>query len=318
MKRILVTGASGLLGLNLALQAASQFEVWGVLRNERLASHTGKPLPFHPLYVDLTRPGQVEHVLAVAQPDAVIHCAAMTEVDFCEAYPVEAHLINVQVPKLLGQATARLGIGLLHISTDAVFDGMYGDYNESDPPNPLNIYGKSKLSGERVVSDENPDALIARVNFYGWSWQGRRSLAEFFYQQLAAGTPIHGFTDLVFCPLLVNDLTEILLRMLRLELRGLYHVVSAESQTKYDFGQMLARQFGFNEQLITPSLYKTANLRAPRAPLLTLSSNKLAQALGESLPGQVDAMQRFYQLACQGYPQTLQTVFVAANRTLAG
>lgn len=316
MKRILVTGVSGLLGLNLALQAAGRYEVWGVTRKERLVPQSSPP--FHPLYADLTRPGQVDQLLAEAQPDIVVHCAAMTEVDYCEAHPVEAHLINAHVPEILAQVTARLGVDLVHISTDAVFDGTYGEYIESDPPNPINIYGKSKLSGERAVADRNPDALIARVNFYGWSWQGKRSLAEFFYNQLAAGTPIHGFTDLVFSPLLVNDMIEILLRMVRMGLGGLYHVVSAESMSKYAFGRLLARQFGFDEQLISPSSYKTANLRAPRARLLTLRSEKLAQALDEALPGQAAAMQRFYQLSCQGYPQTLKNIFAAPDHSPVG
>lgn len=313
MKRLLVTGASGLLGLNLALQAAGRYEVWGVMRNERLAP--GGAQPFRPLYADLTRPGQVEKLLEEAQPDVVVNCAAMTDVDFCEAHPVEAHLINAGVPQTLAQVTRQNGVMLVHISTDAVFDGDFGDYIESDPPNPLNIYGKSKLAGERAVASENPDALIARVNFYGWSWQGQRSLAEFFYYRLARGIPIHGFTDLVFSPLLVNDMIEILLRMLRLGLDGMYHVVSSESLSKFAFGRLLARQFGLDEQLISPASYKTANLRAPRARLLTLRSEKLAQALGEDLPDQAAAMQRFYQLSCQGHSQALRKVFVAPDQS---
>lgn len=319
MKRILVTGASGLLGLTISRMAAQEsvrellpggYEVWGGLRKERLAAPGAIGEAFHPLYADLTEVGQIERMLEEARPEVVIHCAAMTEVDRCEAYPADAELLNAQVPRSLARLTARLGIKLVQISTDAVFDGQHGEYRESDPPHPLNAYGTSKLHGEQAVAEENPDALIARVNFYGWSWQGRRSLAEFFYNQFSAGQVIDGFDDIVFSPLLVNDLALILLRMVELNLCGLYHLVSSESQSKFAFGRMLARQFGFDERLIRPASYKTANLRAPRASLLSLRSDALAQVLGQPLPGQAESMANFHALHLQGYRQQLQGVFL--------
>jgi dTDP-4-dehydrorhamnose reductase len=312
VKRILVTGASGLLGLNLITQAAGRYEVWGVLRQERPAP--GARLPFFPLYADLTKPGHIARLIDQARPEAIFNCAAMTEVDYCETHPVESYLINAQVPENLALAAYHHNIPFLHVSTDAVFDGTRGDYTETDPPSPLNIYAKSKLAGERGVSSSNPDATIARVNFYGWSWQGRRSLAEFFYNNLAAGNAIRGFTDLVFCPLLVNDMAAILLRMVHLQLAGTYHVVSSESMSKFSFGRMLARQFGYDEKMISASSYKTANLRAPRSRLLTLRSEKLARALGETLPGQAEAMRRFHALHCQGYSNSLRGMFASSDR----
>lgn len=319
MKRILVTGASGLLGLTISRTAAQEnstdllpggYEVWGGLRKERLAAPGALGDAFHPLYCDLTEAGQIERMLEEARPEVVIHCAAMTEVDRCEAYPADAELLNAQVPRTLARLTARLGIKLVQISTDAVFDGQHGDYSESDAPHPLNAYGLSKLHGEQAVAEENPAALIARVNFYGWSWQGRRSLAEFFYNQFAAGQVIDGFNDIIFSPLLVNDLALILLRMVEMNLCGLYHLVSSESQSKFAFGRMLARQFGFDEQLIRPASYKTANLRAPRARLLNLRSDALARVLGQPLPGQAESMARFHALHLQGYRQQLQSIFL--------
>jgi dTDP-4-dehydrorhamnose reductase len=222
-------------------------------------------------------------------------------------YPEEADRVNARLPGKLARAAAKNGVRLVHISTDAIFDGQRGNYAESDVPNPINVYARTKLDGERSVSESNPEALIARVIFYGWSWHGQRSLAEFFYNNLAGGMPVLGFTDLIFCPLLVNDMVEILLRMLERGLSGIYHVVSVESLSKFSFGRMLARHFGFDENLITPTSYKKANLRAPRSPLLNLRSEKLAVDLGETLPGQEVAMQRFVELFRQGYPHMLHS-----------
>jgi dTDP-4-dehydrorhamnose reductase len=317
VKRLLVTGVSGLLGLNLAWLARDRFLVTGVLRGKRAVAVPGCT-PFEVLSADLTCPEQIEWALERSQPDWIIHCAALTDVDHCEAHPEEAQRANAWLPGALAQTAAQYGVRLLHLSTDAVFDGQRGNYTESDSPSPINAYGRSKLEGERAVVSANPDALIARVNFYGWSWQGKRSLAEYFYNNLSVGQPVFGFHDLIFCPLLVNDLVEILLSMLDHGLSGLYHVVSAEAQSKFAFARMLAHQFGFDEAMVTPASYKIANMTAPRSPLLSLRSEKLvaslpAQDAARLLSGQEAAMRRFVELYHQGYPQALHALLAEPN-----
>jgi hypothetical protein len=151
------------------------------------------------------------------------------------------------------------------------------------------------------------------VNFYGWSWQGRRSLAEFFFNQPGGWRPFHGYDDVVFCPLLVNDLVEILLRMLDLRLTGLYHVVSRRnSQSKYAFG----RCWRASLVLIEQALFRRPHTRPavcalPRSPLLTLRSDRLAHALGEALPGQEAGMARFTGcFICRAIRKRYALVFV--------
>lgn len=306
--RLLVTGVSGLLGLNLAWLASQRFEVTGVMRGNRVSASASAP--FRVITADLTRQGELERVFETAQPDQVIHCAALTDVDRCEMAPEEAFQINTVLPGALACLARKHSIPLLHISTDSVFDGVRGDYSEEDTPNPINTYARTKLAGERAVAEANPDALIARVVFYGWSWQGTRSLSEFFLNSLSSGKPIKGYDDLYFCPLLVSDMIELLLRMQALRLTGIYHVVSSECLSKFDFGRMLARHFGFDENLIIPAPYAAGGSKAPRARNLTLRSEKLARALGEAAPAQDPAARRYYEQYCQGYPQALRSVFV--------
>ncbi len=126
MKRLLVTGVSGLLGLNLSWLARERFQVTGVMRGERAVAAPGRT-PFQVIESDLTRPGQVERVLDLSQPDVIIHCAALTEVDRCELYPEEASRATAWLPGALARATAQTGARLIHIYTDAVFDGLRGD-----------------------------------------------------------------------------------------------------------------------------------------------------------------------------------------------
>lgn len=315
--RLLVTGVSGLLGLNLAWLTADRFQVTGVLRGKRAVAVPGRA-PFDVVEADLTIPGQIERVLEQIQPDVVVHCAALTELDRCELHPEEAYQTNTMMTGMLARAVARSGARLLHISTDAVFDGSRGGYTEEDAPNPINVYGRTKLEAERLVSEACPDALIARVNFYGWSWQGSRSLAEFFFNNFSAGIPFFGYNDVLFAPLLVNDMVEIFLRMLERQLSGIYHVVSSEFQSKYEFARLLAREFGFDENLVTPASFHTGRLRAPRSPRLNLCNDRLVRALGQEMPDQQTAMRRFVALYHQEYPQILHSIFVASDHTFAG
>jgi dTDP-4-dehydrorhamnose reductase len=299
--RILITGASGLLGLNLALEAASGHTVFGLVNQHGLRTQA-----FTVLHADLLQPGAIQNVLDETQPDWVIHCAALANVDACEANPQQAAQLNSEVPAKLARLVARGGARLVHISTDAVFDGKRGSYTEDDPPNPLSVYAQTKLAGERLVAQANPDAIIARVNLFGWSSTGRRSLGEFFFYNLQAGQSVMGFTDVFFCPLLANDLGQILVQMLEKRLSGLYHVVSRECISKYTFGVRLARRFGLDESLIRPASVSEAGLKAARSPRLTLQTGKLARALGAPPPDLSTGLERFYALYQQSYPQKIK------------
>lgn len=301
MMRFLVTGASGLLGLNFALQLSGRHEVYGVVNH-----HTLDGAPFKVLQADLAQPGEVERLLEASRPEVVLHCAAMANVDACETQPKLAYRLNAELPGELAAAAVRRGLRLVHISTDAVFDGSKGNYSEDDPPNPLSQYARTKWQGEQAVQAANPQAWIARVNFYGWSLGGKRSLAEFFFNNLSMGKAVKGFTDVYFCPFLVNDLVDILLAMLEKAPGGLYHVVSPECISKYEFGRLVAHQFGLDESLIAPVSWVEGGLRAARSPNLTLRSDRLRQALQMPLPGQADGMMRFHRLYQEGFPQRLR------------
>lgn len=295
--RILVTGASGLLGINLALEAARDHDVFGVVNKNPL-----KTSAFKVIKADLLVPNTCQRLFDDIQPNWIINCAALANIDACETDPAQARQLNTEIPAELAWIVARGGARILHVSTDAVFDGNKGGYDEQDTPNPLSVYARTKLDGERAVSSANPDAIIARVNFYGWSTTGGRSLAEFFFSNLHAGKPINGFKDVFFCPLYTVDLAQIFLRLLALNLNGLYHVVSSECLTKYEFGVRIARIFGFDPELITPISVFNSGLNAPRSPKLTLRSDKLTRHLGEKAPDINSGLQKFYSQYLQGYP----------------
>jgi dTDP-4-dehydrorhamnose reductase len=239
-------------------------------------------------------------------PDVVIHCAAMANLEACELNPDLANNINAIVPGEIAIACKDRRIKLVHISTDAVFDGNRGDYSEIDIPNPLSIYAKTKRAGEVNVFEQNPNAIIARVNFYGWSQSGHRSLAEFFYNNLKEQNPINGFVDVHFCPLYVTQLIDILVEMIEKNLYGIYHVVSDDQKSKYQFGCAIAEQFEFDKNLINPISVSESNLLAQRSLNLTLSTSKLMADLGHALPSISDGIKLFNYDFKNGYSETLR------------
>ena len=302
MSRILITGASGLLGLNFGLIMSKQHEVFGVVNQNLLHG-----VPFNVIQADLIKDDMAVSLLDRIQPEVIIHCAAMANIDQCESNQDLAFQINALLPEKMALAARRLGIRLVHISTDAVFDGQRGNYHETDQTNPLSVYALTKLQGEQRVADTYPEAIISRVNFYGWSLTGKRSLGEFFYTNLKSGARVKGFTDVYFCPLEVTYLIELLMKMVQGGISGLYHVVSSQAISKYDFGCNIADQFGFDKTLISPASWKDSGLIAARSPNLTLDVSKLTRSLGENLPEQQPGLARFRSQATQGYPDQIQS-----------
>jgi dTDP-4-dehydrorhamnose reductase len=299
--KLLITGASGLLGINLAMEALREHEVVGVDRG-RL-----KSAPFHVFNIGLISREVIDSILDDAQPDWLINCAAMANLDECEENPDRATFINVDVPAQLAQACSERGIRFVHISTDAVFDGEKTQpYTEDDLPNPQGVYSQTKLDSEYATLSKNPEAIVARVNFFGWSLSGRRSLAEFFINNLSEGKYVNGFTDVVFCPMLVNDTARLLLEMLQKNLSGLYHVVGAQAMNKYQFGVEIARTFGLKENHISPKSVEGFGLTAKRSHNLWLSTHKLSTDLRREIPTFSTGLAEFYTQLQQGYPQKIR------------
>lgn len=299
--KLLITGASGLLGINLAMEAMREHEVIGLDRGKL------KSAPFQVLRVDLLHRNAIDSVLDSAQPGAVINCAALANLEECEEYPDRASILNADIPGELAAACAGRNIPVIHLSTDAVFDGTKdGFYTEDDEPNPQGVYAQTKLDGERAVQKANPQAIIARVNFYGWSLTNRRSLGEFFVNNLSEEKYVSGFTDVIFCPMLVNHTARLLLAMLEKNLSGLYHVVGAQAMSKYQFGIEIARKFGLKERHISPKSVEGSGLTAPRSHNLWLSIHRLSTDLGSPIPEFSTGLEEFYTQHQQGYPQKIR------------
>jgi len=264
--------------------------------------------PFQVINADLSDLSKIAPILDTVEPAWVINCAALANLEDCEADPDSARRLNVDLPAQLARACWDRGLHFVHISTDAVFDGEKDSpYTEDDAPNPLGVYAQTKLEGEKAALGEHPRCIVARVNFYGWSLGGRRSLAEFFVNNLMNQKSMSGFTDVMFCPMLVNDTARTIIKMLSKNLSGLYHLVGTEAMSKYQFGVEIARKFQLDESAISPKSVLSSGLTARRSLNLRLSTEKLSTALGESLPHFSTGLDEFYTQYAQGYPQKIRS-----------
>jgi dTDP-4-dehydrorhamnose reductase len=251
--------------------------------------------------------------MAALRPKSIILCAAATKVDWCEEHPEEAERVNVQASSFLAEIAQELKAQFVYVSTDSVFDGKRGNYSETDQPAPLSVYAKSKWGGEQEVLRRHSSPLIVRVTIYGWNAQPKQSFAEWVLDEIGAGKQVRGFADVYFCPLLANDLAEVLLTMLDRGLSGLYHVASSERISKYDFTKQVAATFNLGMDGVAPMSILEAKLRAPRPIDPSLNTEKIRAALGRAMPDIGTGLRRFWDLHQSGYHNQLKGFLVRVS-----
>jgi len=301
---ILVTGASGLLGCNFVLTA---------LRGNQkvIALFHSYPLSFpgvRTIKIDLQDDTAVRELIMDIRPDWIVHCAALTQVDWCETHRHETWKVNVDVPRHIAATAREVGADLIYISSDSIFDGKTGCYGEESEPGPLNVYAESKLAGELAVLEELDRSLVIRTNIYGWNVQEKMSLAEWMLHCLEAGQTLTGFYDIAFTPILVNDLSEIILDMMKLKLKGIFHVAGSQACSKFEFAMLLAGQFGLDRNRIQPfAAADSTELLAVRPKNTSLRTDKICTALGRLMPDINSGLKRFQEWRASGPLSQLRT-----------
>jgi len=270
--KVLITGASGLLGSALLREASKQ-------GTKSVAAYNSRPL-HGGLQMDITQCDHVRAAIKESAPDYVIHAAAFTDVDACEVEPKRAWDINARGTKHVVGACNEQGVKMVYISTDFVFDGENGPYSEDDPTHPINIYGESKLAGERFTLAHSGNAVARVCVLYG---PARPNFVTWVIDSLRANAPINVVNDQYNTPTYVGNCARAVLRICELGLTGVYHVSGREQVNRYNFACAIADVFGLNEKLINVTTTDTLQQRARRPMNSSLRVEKAERALGMRL-----------------------------------
>ncbi len=267
-KTVLVTGSNGLLGQKIIQKLIARTGV------TLIACDLGDNLNpmqegYEYLELDLTQNTRVENVFRRIKPSAVIHAAAMTHVDQCEQNLDACHKINVEATETLSKLCEEFGAFMIFVSTDFIFDGKSGPYKEEDIPNPISVYGKSKLDAETIVRNlKTPWAIVRTVLLYGHvPGLSRTNIVLWVKKSLEEGKKIQVVNDQERSPTLAEDLADGIISLLMREKQGVYHISGAEQMRIIDIARTVADYWKLDASLIEETDSITIAQPANRPPI---------------------------------------------------
>jgi len=276
--RVFLTGARGQLGR--ALQTALQHQT--VITGDRPA-------------FDLTDGARVRAAILAARPDIVIHAAAHTDVDGCERDPALAYRVNALGTRYVAAACQEVGAALVYLSTDYVFDGQaQTPYHEFARPNPINVYGASKLAGEQAVMAMVPRHYIVRTAWV-YGAPDRRSFVNTILRLAREREVLEVVTDEVSTPTYAPDLARAIARLIEQPFYGVYHLVNEGYCSRYDLAGAVVRLAGLAATIrpITTAEFQARSPLPARRPAFSALQNFCAAELGIRLRPWPDALAEY-------------------------
>ncbi|RCK73085.1 MAG: dTDP-4-dehydrorhamnose reductase [Ignavibacteriae bacterium] len=259
MRKILIVGSNGLLGQKISklFSLSKMYKLLNAsIENESYVDNIDYT------QLDVTNRKNVLGIVEDFEPEVIINTAAVTNVDYCETNKEIAWRVNVKGVENLIYAAKFVDAKIIHFSSDYVFDGRKGSYVETDVPNPVSYYGRTKLASENVLKLSGLNYTIIRTMIlYGVGKNVKDNFAIWVYKNLKENKIINVVDDQFGNPTLVDDLAYAVMRVVEYNRDGLYHIAGSEIVSRYNFALQIANQFGFDKKLIIP--IKTAVLKQP-------------------------------------------------------
>jgi len=282
MGKLLVTGSTGLVGAKVTILAGKyNFEVYPTHNRQ-------DPLFPNSTKLDITDRDATLDLVREIRPVAVINTAALTNVDYCETHKNEADQVNVEGVKNLSDAAADSNARLVHISTDSVFDGLHGNYSETDVPHPINHYSVTKLESEKAVARIKSHAIARPSVIYGWrasiqsSSESAKAMnfAMYVLDKLRRGEKVRAVTDQYSSPTYADNLANALLLLATLTQNGVFHTAGRSCISRFGFASLLCKAFEYPTELIEPIASSEFVQQAARPRNCCLQVAKAEKALG--------------------------------------
>lgn len=239
-------------------------------------------------HLNLTNKKAVQRNIEDVQPDQILYLAGLTKVDEAEENKKLAFVLNAEAVEYAAKKAASLDIPFHLISTDAVFDGRLKTraYKESDKTNPISVYGKSKLAGERIVlSLSKKNSVIRTIMIYSPHFHPKKDFARIAHESLKYKKPFTGIVDQHINPTYIDDLVDGIAEILESRSSGIYHIASTSYTTNYEFLKKIAKAFRFDEKLITKTNFDEffKNKPAPRQQYSRISTDKFVKKFGKNV-----------------------------------
>jgi dTDP-4-dehydrorhamnose reductase len=267
--RATITGAAGLIGqylVNTASRWAPGWDVQGLTRAE----------------LELTERSKVEARIDALKPDLLIHCAALSRTKDCEHNPDKARRINVEVTAHLAQLSQN--IPFIFLSSGEVFDGKAGWYGETEEPNPINVYGQTKLEAEQAVL-QNPRHTVVRIVLTaGTSERGDRSFVEDMCRTAKAGKDVTLYADEFRCPLPAGVIARVIWELVDRQQPGLYHLGGGDRLSRWEIGETLLPWYPELKGYLIKGTARN-HVGSPRPADLSLRCDKIQRLLSFRIPG---------------------------------
>ena len=273
MKKILLTGASGLFGYNYS-RYNKKFKLISTQNKKKISSK-------NKINLNLLNKTQLNKKILSIKPDIIIHAAALTNIEKCESNKKLTRKLNIEVTKNIIQCSKKLGCKLVFISTDHLFSKKKKYFKEKEKTNPLNYYAKSKKISEDLILNNLYNFIIIRTNFFGWGPDHRKSFSDTIIDNLKKNKNLELFDDVYFNPVNVTYLCYIINKLIQKDINGVFNVTSNKAISKYKFGLLLCKEFNLNRNLIKP--IKLLDKKITKRPhFMSLSNKKLIKTLNIS------------------------------------
>ncbi len=273
--KFLVTGCAGLVGSQVVKDLADQ--------NHAVYScyHDSKSDAGIPTRLDLLDPSNIKKVVDNTTPDAIIHLAAMTNVDLCETEKDMATKINEKATEILAKQAAKQQAFFVYVSTDYIFDGIQGMKKENHTPNPLGSYGKSKLAGESALNNLASGWCIARTSTPFGIHKTKKSFPLWVKENLESKIEIPVLIDQFTSPTYVPNLSKMLIEIATRQITGIIHVAGATRISRFLLAEMIADKLNLDKTLLKPTKLEEMNWKAPRPKDSSLDVSLANEILNE-------------------------------------
>ncbi len=272
--KLFILGGSGLLGHELTKRASLLHEVFATHNNNNLKISNISAIKFC-FPNDLEN---LEKILVLERPNVVINLIGKSNLDYCEQNKDIVFKLNVILTEKISNICKKINSKMIHISTDLVFDGKDGNYKENDKTNPINYYGYTKQMSEKKVLCNSINVVIRTSLVY--DLELKASFPKFVFEKLSNTEKINAFDDVFTTPILVDELSECILKIITSDKSGVFHIAGDDCISRFEFAKIIAKKLGFYEKLIIPSSAKSIEQKISRPQNSCLNNNKIKDTLG--------------------------------------